>query len=150
MAERRLFADGRFYHADERARFLFEEPRPLPEPVNDRYPFVLLTGRGTASQWHTQTRTRQSAVLRKLYPATLFVEINPRDAAELRIRPQDRVLIESQRGRVRAAAVLTHAVQRGHVFLPLHEETVNQLTHPAFDPYSHQPAYKACAVRIVP
>jgi hypothetical protein len=25
---------------------------------------------------------------------------------------------------------------------------MNKLTFPAFDPYSHQPAYKACAVRI--
>ncbi|MGD9854307.1 MAG: molybdopterin oxidoreductase family protein [Planctomycetaceae bacterium] len=149
-AERRLFADGRFYHPDGRARFLYEDPRPLPEPANARYPFVLLTGRGTASQWHTQTRTRQSAVLRKLSPESLFVEVNPRDAAELSIRPHGRVIIESQRGRIRAQAVLTHAVQRGHVFLPMHDAAVNQLTHPAFDPYSHQPAYKACAVRIMP
>ena len=78
--ERRLFADGRFFHDDGRARFLFEELRPLPETTNDRYPFVLLTGRGSASQWHTQTRTRNSAVLRKLYAERPFVEINPRDA----------------------------------------------------------------------
>ncbi|MFQ5733671.1 MAG: molybdopterin-dependent oxidoreductase, partial [Planctomycetaceae bacterium] len=56
--ERRLFQDGRFYHADGRARFCYEEPRPLTEPPNERYPFVLLTGRGSASQWHTETRTR--------------------------------------------------------------------------------------------
>ncbi len=146
--ERRLFADGRFFHADGRARFLFESPRPLPEPTNQRFPFVLLTGRGSASQWHTQTRTRQSAVLRKLSPAELFVEINPADAHELAIGPNEHVLIESQRGRVRAKAVLTHAVQRGQVFLPMHEERTNQLTFAAFDPYSHQPAYKTCAVRV--
>ena len=34
--QRRLFADGRFYHPDGRARFLFEEPRPLPEPTGRR------------------------------------------------------------------------------------------------------------------
>ena len=36
--ERRLFADGRFYHPDGRARFLFEEPRPMPEPPDARVP----------------------------------------------------------------------------------------------------------------
>ncbi len=147
--ERRLFTDGRFYHADGRARFLFESPRPLPEPTSRRFPLVLLTGRGSASQWHTQTRTRQSAVLRKLSPGELFVEINPADARELAIRPNERVFVESQRGRVRAKAVLTHAVQRGQVFLPMHEESTNQLTFAAFDPHSHQPAYKACAVCVV-
>ncbi len=77
--ERRLFEDGRFYHPDGRARFLCESPRPLPEQPNAKYPFVLLTGRGSAAQWHTQTRTAKSAILRKLYAQELYVEINPHD-----------------------------------------------------------------------
>ncbi|HIF01091.1 MAG TPA: nitrate reductase, partial [Fuerstia sp.] len=119
-SERRLFEDGQYYHADGRARFLFEDPRPLTERPNERFSFILLTGRGTASQWHTQTRTKQSAVLRKLYPADIFVEINPADARRLLIGPNDRAIVESQRGRVLAKAVLTHAVQPGQVFIPMH------------------------------
>jgi assimilatory nitrate reductase catalytic subunit len=147
--ERRLFEDGRFYHSDGRARFLFEETKPLSEPPSDRFPFILLTGRGTASQWHTQTRTRRSAVLRKLYPAEQFLEINPQDARRLQISPGARVIVESQRGRVFARAVLTHAVGRGQLFVSMHDPTVNQLTDSVFDPYSKQPSYKACAVRVV-
>jgi assimilatory nitrate reductase catalytic subunit len=30
----------------------------------------------------------------------------------------------------------------------MHYESTNLLTHAAFDPYSHQPAYKACAVAV--
>lgn len=146
--ERRLFEDGRFFHNDGRARFLFEDTQPIPESTDDRYPFLLLTGRGTAAQWHTQTRTRQSAVLSKLYPERVFLEINPADAAEIGIKPNEKVVVESQRGRIRTAAVLTNAVPRKHVFLPMHYESVNQLTHAAFDPYSSQPAYKGCAVRV--
>jgi len=146
--ERRLFADGRFFHEDGRAKFLFEPLRPMPERPSERYPLILLTGRGSASQWHTQTRTRNSAVLRKLYPEKPFVEINPRDAAELGIKPNEKVLIESQRGRAYLSAFLTHAVQKGQVFIPMHYQAANQLTFSAFDPYSNQPAYKACAVRI--
>ena len=52
--QRRLFADGRFYHPDGRARFLFEEPRPTPEPPDRDFPLLLLTGRGSAAQWHTR------------------------------------------------------------------------------------------------
>jgi assimilatory nitrate reductase catalytic subunit len=147
--EHRLFTDGRFYHPDGRARFLFEDPRPIPERTNDRYPFLLLTGRGSSAQWHTQTRTRQSAILRKLHPRQLFVEINPGDAGELGITTNEPVIVESQRGRIRAIAIVTPTVQRRHMFLPMHEGTVNRLTLGDFDPYSHQPAYKACAVRLV-
>ena len=148
--ERRLFEDGRFYHPDGRARFVYEAPQPLPEPPNAKYPFVLLTGRGTAAQWHTQTRTAKSAVLRKLYPSELYAELNPQDAGGLGVRTGDRLRITSQRGELRAAAVVTPAVQPGHVFLPMHYEATNVLTDAVFDPYSHQPAYKACAVLVEP
>jgi anaerobic selenocysteine-containing dehydrogenase len=147
--ERRLFEDGRFYHADGRAKFLFEEPRPMPEPPSDQFPLVLLTGRGTASQWHTQTRTSKSAVLKKLYPAKLYVEINPTDARKRGIKPQDTVIVMSQRGRVRASAFVTPNVQPGQIFLPMHYEEVNQLTDAVFDPYSKQPSYKACAAQVI-
>lgn len=146
--ERRLFADGKYYHADGRAKFRFEQPSPLPESASDRYPFILLTGRGSASQWHTQTRTSKSAVLRKLYPQEIYLEINSRDAETLKIRTGDWVAVTSQRGRLRARAFVTPAVQAGQVFLPMHYDTTNLLTDAVFDPYSHQPAYKACAVAV--
>ena len=146
--ERRLFADGRFYHPDGRAKFLFEAPRPMSEPVSAKYPFVLLTGRGSASQWHTQTRTSKSEVLRKLYPQHLYVEINPADARSLGVRPNDTVSVESQRGRVVAQAFLTPSVLIGQVFISMHEANANQLTDAVFDPYSKQPNYKSCAVRV--
>jgi assimilatory nitrate reductase catalytic subunit len=146
--ERRLFADGRFFHADGRARFIFEAPRAMSEPASKSYPFVLLTGRGTSTQWHTETRTRKSAVLCKLSPEQLYVEINPTDARQLHIRPGDAVIVESQRGDVRASAFVTPTVARGQVFLPMHYAGVNRLTHSIFDPYSKQPSYKACAVRV--
>ena len=149
-SERRLFEDGRFHHPDGRARFLFEEPRPLPEAPGERYPFLLLTGRGTAAQWHTQTRTAKSAVLRKLYPDRVYVEINPSDARALGIRPHARVEVRSRRGRIRATAFVTRSVQPGHLFVPMHYAVTNRLTDAVFDPYSKQPSYKACAVDVGP
>jgi assimilatory nitrate reductase catalytic subunit len=145
---RRLFEDSRFYHADGRARIVFDQPVPMPEPPDDQYPLLLLTGRGSVSQWHTQTRTRQSAVLRKLYPHQPYVELHPEDAARLSIRAGDLVLVESRRGRIEVRAVITRAVQTGQVFIPMHYEAVNQLTLPHFDPHSRQPSYKDCAVRV--
>jgi assimilatory nitrate reductase catalytic subunit len=146
--ERRLFEDGQFFHPDGRARFLCESPQAFPEQPNPKYPFVLLTGRGSAAQWHTQTRTAKSAVLRKLYSEVLYVEINPHDSQRLGIRSGDRVTVSSQRGRLNGRALVTPAVHPGQLFIPMHYEATNVLTHAAFDPYSHQPAYKACAVSI--
>jgi assimilatory nitrate reductase catalytic subunit len=145
---RRLFEDGVFFHLNGRAKFMFESPKPSPEQTDREYPFLLLTGRGTASQWHTQTRTEKSAVLRKLYPSKVYVEINPDDAAELRIEPGAWVTVSSRRGSLRAQAVLTHQLQRSQLFIPMHYAVTNQLTAPIFDPYSKQPSYKACAVRL--
>jgi assimilatory nitrate reductase catalytic subunit len=145
---RRLFADGRFYHADGRARFFFEAPKPMPEPPTTAYPFVLLTGRGTAGQWHTQTRTSKSEVLQKLSPQNAYVEINPADARDLSIAQNQLVVVESQRGSIEARAFVSAVVRRGQLFIPMHYEKVNQLTDAVFDPYSRQPSYKACAVRI--
>ena len=148
--ERRLFADGQFYHPDGKARFLCEEPRPPAEPVDATFPFVLLTGRGSASQWHTQTRTAKSAVLRKLYPQHCYVEIHPADAAELGIRQGDTVVVESRRGTVRANAFVTATVGQRRVFMPMHYPETNKLTYPSFDKYSKQPSYKHCAVMLRP
>ena len=149
-SERRLFADGQFYTPDRRARFWFEEPRPVPEPTTAAYPLTLLTGRGSSSQWHTQTRTGKSEVLRKLSPRDPYVEVSPKDAAALGIRAHEWVVVRSQRGQVRARAFVSLGVQPGHVFMPMHDASTNQLTFAAYDPYSRQPSYKLSAVRLEP
>lgn len=146
--QRRLFRAGKFFHEDGRARFRFENPRPLSDGPDDAYPLLLLTGRGSASQWHTQTRTSKSEVLRKLYPEALHAEIHPDDAAAAGVTTGEELVVESRRGTVRARAFVTPTVPRGQVFLPMHDAATNQLTQADFDPYSRQPAYKGCAVRL--
>jgi len=148
--QRRLFEDGLFFHPDQKARFLFEAPREMPEPTDKEYPFLLLTGRGTSSQWHTQTRTGKSAVLKKLYPDHIYVEMNPLDAEPLGIEANQKVLVASRRAEVAATVFLTSTVQVGQLFIPMHYSAANELTFPAVDPYSRQPAYKACAVSVRP
>jgi anaerobic selenocysteine-containing dehydrogenase len=146
--ERRLFADGRFFHADGRARLVVGEPRPLPEATDARYPFTLLSGRGSSSQWHTQTRTGKSPVLRRLYPQDIYVEVNPRDARRLGVKPSEWVTVASRRGELRARAFVTHSVAPGQLFVPMHYGEANRLTFAAFDPHSRQPSYKACAATL--
>ena len=148
LRSRRLFEDGVYYTPSGKAKILFSPPAELPEPTDFEYPFTLLTGRGTSSQWHTQSRTGKSDILKKLYPATAYVEIHPKDAAKFGLKGGGRVVIRSRRGEMEAAVYLAPTVQRGQIFLPMHYKEVNQLTHPSFDPHSRQPNYKACAVSI--
>jgi anaerobic selenocysteine-containing dehydrogenase len=147
---RRLFENGAFYRPGERALFKFEPPRGNPEPADELYPFVLLTGRGSSAEWHTGTRTSKSAVLRLLAPSSNRVEMHPRDAERLGLRQGGRVRVLSRRGSMEARVVLESGVGLGRVFIPMHNGEVNALTLPVFDPYSRQPSYKACAVRLEP
>jgi assimilatory nitrate reductase catalytic subunit len=146
--QRRLFADGRFFTPDQRARFLWEAPVAPREVPSDRRPLVLLTGRGSASQWHTGTRTGKSAVLAALAPADPYVEIHPDDAEARRIATGDWVIVTSVRGSVQARAHVVPTVGSGQVFMPMHDAATNRLTFPAFDPYSRQPSYKYSAVEV--
>ncbi len=146
--ERRLFEDGKFYHADGKARFIFAEVRSNPEPIDDHYPFILLTGRGTSSQWHTQTRTGKSAILKTMYPKDVYVEINPKDAKKVNIQENLWVYVSTKRGMVRAQAMIVSTLKAGQIFMPMHYEETNKLTFPAFDPYSRQPSYKICAAKV--
>jgi anaerobic selenocysteine-containing dehydrogenase len=87
-------------------------------------------------------------VLNKLAPSELYVEISVADARALGIALDEAVDVTSQRGSIPARAFVTNSVKPGEVFMPMHYDGMNRLTFPSFDPYSRQPAYKACAVKI--
>ena len=142
--ERRLFEDGKFFTPNGKAKMFFSPPAALPEPTDEAYPFTLLTGRGTSSQWHTQSRTGKSDILSKLAPSQAYVEIHPEDASELGLKNGGTASVRSRRGRMVVKVYIAPTVQRGQIFIPMHYPEVNQLTHSAFDPHSRQPNYKAC------
>lgn len=147
-SQRRLFEDGRYFHDDERAKFVFEQEAAVLEPPCDAYPLILLTGRGSAAQWHTQTRTAKSAVLRKLSVMDAFVEVHPEDAKCRGIRQSQTVCLTTRRGQMQVRAVVTTGVQQGTLFVPMHYDQINKLTLSSFDPYSRQPSYKHCAAEL--
>ena len=146
---RRLYAEGGFRTDDGRARLLPVAWEPFPEQPNDEFPFVLNTGR-TVEHWHTRTKTGKVPILERLSP-NAWVEMNPRDARGLRLRPQDRVDVVSRRGRVRGIELrVTETVAQGQIFIPFHyaEANANEVTQSAFDPYSREPNYKQSAARV--
>jgi len=145
---RRLFADGKFFTPDGKAKLLFDPPRPPEEMPDEEYDLVLTTGRGSSAQWHTGTRTEKSAVLRTLSPKRLVLEMNPADVNRLGLVPGGDVLVRSRRGSLVAQLSSTPNIVPGAVFLPMHDRRVNILTFPSFDPHSREPSYKHAAVRV--
>ena len=146
---RRLYSEGGFRTDDGRARLLPAQWEPFPEQPSEEFPFVLNTGR-TVEHWHTRTKTGKVPILERLSP-NAWVEMNPRDARGLRLKPQDRVDVVSRRGRVRSIELrVTETVAPGQLFVPFHyaEANANEVTQSAFDPFSREPNYKQSAARV--
>ena len=132
-----------------RGKFYDIDYVPSVEMPDEEYPFILTTGR-LLEHWHGGTLTRHSK-LDDLYPHAR-IEINPADAARLKIEDDQAVRVSSRRGTVVLRAWVTQRTTVGVVFIPMHfaEAAANLLTIDALDPLAKIPEYKACAVRIVP
>jgi len=145
----RLYTDGVFQHADGKAKLI-----PLPfvdnnERPDQQFPFWLNSGR-VVEHFHTRTRTGRIGNVNKFSP-TPYMEMNPDSAKELAIGHMTYARLISRRGYAVVLVQLTHRVPHNMVFIPFHfHECVNQLTLGLLDPYSRQPAFKQCAVKIEP
>ncbi|WP_312366543.1 molybdopterin-dependent oxidoreductase [Ensifer sp.] len=149
-AESRFFADGGFYHADGKARFVAVRPVDADRTCAD-YPFTLNTGR-IRDQWHTMTRTGKSARL-SAHIAEPFAELHPRDAIELGVGNAGLVEIESPRGKAVVRALITERQARGSIFVPMHwtdqfaaNARIDAVVPAITDRVSGQPASKNVAV----
>jgi assimilatory nitrate reductase catalytic subunit len=150
-----MFADGKFLHADGRARFLPIAPRgPANAPTED-FPLVLNTGR-VRDHWHTMTRTGKSPRL-SAHLDEPFVEINAADALRFAVRPGELARLRSSWGMMVVRVRLVSDVRAGAVFAPIHwneafasDARVGALVNPVVDPISGEPEFKHTPVSIEP
>jgi anaerobic selenocysteine-containing dehydrogenase len=145
----RLYSDGHFAFDGGRARLHSVPCEPFAEQPDKEYNFILNTGR-TVEHWHTRTKTGAIAMLNGMVP-NAWLEMNPIDAAQLKLRSHDRVTVISRRNRVEQVELrVTGIVAPGQVFMPFHfpEANSNLVTLGAFDPISREPNFKQCAVRV--
>ena len=93
--------------------------------------------------------TRRSVDLEREEP-TGWVEINPEDAAALKVKDREMVRAVTRRGEIKIGARVTGNIKKGVVFMPFHyaECAANILTNNALDPVASIPEFKACAVKI--
>jgi assimilatory nitrate reductase catalytic subunit len=152
---KRLFADGDFFYADRRARFVaIEEPRLAAEP-SPAFPFALNTGR-VRDHWHTMTRTALSPRLARHRDAP-FVEAHPDDAARFGLTDGGFATVTTPHGRAQLRVAVTASQRPGALFAPIHwtdatsaRARVGGLTQGLVDPISGQPDSKATPASIAP
>ncbi|MBW2600048.1 MAG: formate dehydrogenase subunit alpha, partial [Deltaproteobacteria bacterium] len=142
----------KYLHKDKFSRglglFSAIDYRPSEELPDEKYPFILTTGR-VLYHFHTATMTRRSEGLNERYPESL-AEINPTDAEKLGIGEGDFITVTSRRGSLKVKATVVETPPEGTIFMNFHfsEAAVNLLTNPALDPIGKIPEYKVCAVKI--
>lgn len=147
--ERRLYEDGRFYHADGKMKFMFEEVAQNPLPTTEEFPMVFNTGRGTVGQWHTQSRTREVQFVCDVSPKKAYLYMNTETAKEAGIKEREVIRVHSINGHhADFVVMLTKNVARGELYAPIHYIECNKLTPSVYDPYSKEPSYKATPVRF--
>jgi nitrate reductase NapA len=82
-----------------------------------------------------------------------YVEVSREDAAALGVRTGELVKLVSRRGTLVLPAWIDGRGKcpKGHLFIPFFDEKLlaNLLTLDAHCPFSKQPDYKKCAVRLV-
>ena len=145
--------DFDFYHSttkDGRAQIWFRPFERPPEQPDEKYTFWLCTGR-VLEHWHSGSMTRRVPQLHRAMPRA-YVEINREDALEQGIRNGEMVRLITRRGEITLPAWIDGRGNppRGSVFVPFFDEgtLINELTLDAHDPFSKQPDYKKCAVRV--
>ena len=151
----RVFADGRYYTADRRARFVPTRPQPPAGRLDDDYPLVLNTGR-VRDQWHTMTRTGLSPRL-ATHVAEPFVDLHPQDALLSGVREHELARVSSAHGSCVVRVRLSGDLPRKSVFVPIHwnsqfasDARVGRLVNPVVDPVSGEPEFKHTPVRVEP
>jgi assimilatory nitrate reductase catalytic subunit len=150
-----MFADGRYLHADGRARFVAVTPRgPAHSPTSD-YPLVLNTGR-VRDHWHSMTRTGKSARL-SAHESEPFVEVHPADALRFAVRAGELARVRSVWGAMVVRVRIDGQVPPGQVFAPIHwngavasDARVGGIVNAVVDPVSGQPELKHTPVAIEP
>ncbi len=139
----------KYYFARGKGQFTITRHQEPYEKAAKKYPFTLVTGRGSYHHYHTATMTRNSRRLVREYPQAKL-EIHKEDCNHLDIADGEMVELHSKRGTVRICVQITDRVKPGTVFSSFHffEVPINQLTVSAMDPKSKCPEFKVCSVAI--
>ncbi|MDW5329594.1 molybdopterin-dependent oxidoreductase [Plantactinospora sp. KLBMP9567] len=146
--EARLYLD-RFATPDGRAALAARPYLPPGEQPDERFPFVLVTGR-RLPHYNSGSMSRRTPNL-DLFPREVL-DLHPDDAARLGLADGDLVDVTSRRARVTFPVSLTDTVAPGQVFttFAFPDRPTNALTSDCADTTTGCPEYKVTAVSLRP
>jgi assimilatory nitrate reductase catalytic subunit len=154
-SQSRLFADGGFFTADRKARFVAPAPPALRQATGPQFPLRLNTGR-LRDQWHSMTRTGLSPKLGAHRPEP-FVEVHPADAGAHGLVDGGFARVSTGHGSCVLKVAVSPGQRRGSIFVPIHwsgataaSARVADLVAPFTDPVSGQPEAKATPAAVAP
>ena len=154
FVQQRIFADNRFFTANQKAQFI-AIAMPLNKKINsDEYPLTMNSGR-VRDHWHTMTRTGLSSRL-SAHISEPFVAISNADAQLNHLQDGDLTTVSSPQGAVLVRATISSNMSKGQVFIPIHwnQQTASNANVCALisknnvDLISGQPAFKSSTVNI--
>jgi formate dehydrogenase major subunit len=144
-----LYKDNKFDTPNGKGKLFAAEWRPPMELVDEEYPLVLSTVR-EVGHYSARTMTGNCRALQQLADEPGYIQMNPKDAKNCRIKDQQLVKISSRRGSVIARALVSDRVNKGATYMTYQWwiGACNELTLDNLDPISKTPEYKYCSVRV--
>ncbi len=146
-------AEGHFFHADRRARFVPTVPHLPAGALDAEFPLVLNTGR-IRDQWHTMSRSGKSPRLMTHLPEP-YVDMHAQDALLCGVRAGELVRVVTRWGSLVARLRCSGELPRRMVFVPIHwnsthaaDARVGALVNPVVDPLSGEPEFKHTPARV--
>lgn len=123
----------------------FREPAEVPD---DKYPFILSTGR-TLYNYNIGNMTLKSKAIRQRQSKN-FVEMNHLDAEQLGVVDGQLVTVSTRRGKLTVQAAVGDRVRQATLWMPFHfvDQPTNKLTNDAFDNITRTAEYKVCAAAV--
>ena len=119
VGTKRLFADGKFKSKDGKATFMETKWRGLQAPAKEaeskKWPYLINNGRTNIVWQNAYLDQDNEFVMDRLpYP---FIQINPQDMAELKVKAGDLVEIYNDNGSTQAIVYPTPTAKRKQTFM---------------------------------
>jgi arsenite oxidase large subunit len=119
IGTKRLYADGKFNKPDGKAAFLATQWRGLQaegkEAEKNKWPYLINNGR-TNHVWQNAYLDQQNDFVIDRWPYP-FIEMNPQDMAEIKLKPGDLVEVYNDNGSTQAIAYPTASAKRKQTFM---------------------------------
>ena len=119
IGTKRLFADGKFNSKDGKATFMETKWRGLQAPGKEaeskKWPFLINNGR-TNHVWQNAYLDQQNDFVMDRWPYP-FIEMNPQDMAEMKVKQGDLVEVYNDNGSTQAVVYPTPTAKRRQTFM---------------------------------